>query len=180
MECPIEEWLYGFARRSAAVATLLCVHATVVRCRSPSGAGRECENGETKASDRSTGLDGRGLVILHNLLGWEAQRWPPWRVAVRRSLGAGRECENGENKRPTVAPAWTGEAWSYYITCWGEYTTGTKLVGPDVVTTTGMLRRWVEKIPHSRSGQDWRKIRLGAVVTAGNSGTRRWETRQIA
>ena len=36
-------------------------------------------------------------------------------------------------KRPTVALAWTGEAWSYFITRWGEYKTGTKLVGHDVV-----------------------------------------------
>ena len=36
-------------------------------------------------------------------------------------------------KRPSVALAGTGEAWSYFITRWGEYKTGTKLVGPDIV-----------------------------------------------
>ena len=36
-------------------------------------------------------------------------------------------------KRPTTALAGTGEAWSYFLTRWGPYKVGTKLVGPDVV-----------------------------------------------
>ena len=52
-------------------------------------------------------------------------------VAVPRALGANAKIE--KLKRPTVALAGTGEAWSYFITRWGEYKTGTKLVGHDVV-----------------------------------------------
>ena len=52
-------------------------------------------------------------------------------VAIPRALGANAKME--KLKRPTVALAGTGEAWSYFITRWGEYKTGTKLVGHDVV-----------------------------------------------
>ena len=52
-------------------------------------------------------------------------------VAVPRALGANAKME--KLKRPTVALAGTGEACSYFITRWGEYKTGTKLVGHDVV-----------------------------------------------
>ena len=52
-------------------------------------------------------------------------------VAVPRALGANTKME--KLKRPSVALAGTGEAWSYFITRWGEYKTGTKLVGPDIV-----------------------------------------------
>ena len=52
-------------------------------------------------------------------------------VAVPRALGANAKME--KLKRPTVALAGTGKAWSYFITRWGEYKTGTKLVGHDVV-----------------------------------------------
>ena len=52
-------------------------------------------------------------------------------VTVPRALGANAKME--KIKRPTVALAGTGEAWSYFITRWGEYKSGTKLVGPDVV-----------------------------------------------
>ena len=52
-------------------------------------------------------------------------------VTVPRALGANSKMQ--KIKRPTVALAGTGEAWSYFITRWGEYKTGTKLVGPDVV-----------------------------------------------
>ena len=52
-------------------------------------------------------------------------------VTVPRALGANAKME--KIKRPTVALAGTGEAWSYFLTRWGEYKTGTKLVGPDVV-----------------------------------------------
>ena len=48
-----------------------------------------------------------------------------------RALGANWKMET--IKRPTVALAGTGEAWSYFVIRWGEYKTGTKLVGPDVV-----------------------------------------------
>ena len=37
-------------------------------------------------------------------------------------------------KRPTIALAGTSETWSYFITRWNEYKTGTKLTGSDVVT----------------------------------------------
>lgn len=33
-----------------------------------------------------------------------------------------------------IALAGTAETWSYFLTCWGEYKRGTKLVGSDVVT----------------------------------------------
>ena len=52
-------------------------------------------------------------------------------VAVPQALGANTKME--KLKRPSVALAGTGEAWSYFITRWGEYKTGTKLVGPDIV-----------------------------------------------
>ena len=52
-------------------------------------------------------------------------------VAVPRALGANAKMD--KLKRPSVALAGTGEAWSYFITRWGEYNTGTKLVGPDIV-----------------------------------------------
>ena len=52
-------------------------------------------------------------------------------VTVPRALGANAKIE--KIKRLTVALAGTGEAWSYFVTRWGEYNTGTKLVGPDVV-----------------------------------------------
>ena len=52
-------------------------------------------------------------------------------VAVPRALGANTKME--KLKRPSVALAGTGEAWSYFITRWSEYKTGTKLVGPDIV-----------------------------------------------
>ena len=52
-------------------------------------------------------------------------------VTVPRALGANAKME--KIKRPTVALAGTGEAWSYFVTRWSEYKTGTKLVGPDVV-----------------------------------------------
>ncbi|KAI0227058.1 hypothetical protein LSAT2_022494 [Lamellibrachia satsuma] len=51
-------------------------------------------------------------------------------VAVPRALGANTKME--KLKRLSVALAGTGEAWSYFITRWGEYKTGTKL-GPDIV-----------------------------------------------
>lgn len=37
-------------------------------------------------------------------------------------------------KRPTIGLAGTREAWSYFLTRWGEYKVGTKLSGSDVVT----------------------------------------------
>lgn len=37
-------------------------------------------------------------------------------------------------KRPSIALAGTAETWSYFLTRWGEYKRGTKLVGSDVVT----------------------------------------------
>lgn len=37
-------------------------------------------------------------------------------------------------KRPSIALAGTAEAWSYFVTRWGEYKTGTKLTGHDVIT----------------------------------------------
>ena len=37
-------------------------------------------------------------------------------------------------KRPTIGLAGTDEAWSYFLTRWGEYKTGSKLTGPDIVT----------------------------------------------
>ena len=49
----------------------------------------------------------------------------PW------SLDANAKIE--KLKRPTVALAGTGVAWSYVITRWGEYNTRTKLIGPDIV-----------------------------------------------
>ena len=52
-------------------------------------------------------------------------------VTVPRALGTNAKME--KIKRPTVALAGTGEAWSYFLTRWGEYKTGTKLVGPDAV-----------------------------------------------
>ena len=52
-------------------------------------------------------------------------------VTVPRALGANEKIE--KIKHPTVALAGTGEEWSYFITRWDEYKTGTKLVGPDVV-----------------------------------------------
>ena len=52
-------------------------------------------------------------------------------VAVPRAPGANAKME--KLKRPTVALAGTGEAWSYFITRWGEYKSGTTLVGHDVV-----------------------------------------------
>ena len=76
-------------------------------------------------------------------------------VAVPQALDANAKME--KLKRPTVALAGTGEAWSYFITRRGEYKTGTKLVGHDVPgsrTTTGMLRRRAEERPYSRSWQE--------------------------
>ena len=55
----------------------------------------------------------------------------PLLVAVPRALGANAKME--KFKHPSVALAGTGEAWSYSITRWSEYKTGTKLVGPDIV-----------------------------------------------
>ena len=52
-------------------------------------------------------------------------------VTVTRAPGANAKME--KLKRPSIALAGTGEAWSYFITRWGEYKTGTKLVGPDIV-----------------------------------------------
>ncbi|KAJ8349596.1 hypothetical protein SKAU_G00247260 [Synaphobranchus kaupii] len=52
-------------------------------------------------------------------------------VAAPRAPGANAKME--KLKRPSIALAGTGEAWSYFITRWGEYKTGTKLVGPDIV-----------------------------------------------
>ena len=37
-------------------------------------------------------------------------------------------------KYPTIALVGMGEAWSYFITRWGEYKAGTKLVRSDVIT----------------------------------------------
>lgn len=53
-------------------------------------------------------------------------------VTVPQVPGANAKME--KLKRPSIALAGTGEAWSYFITRWGEYKMGTKLVGPDVVT----------------------------------------------
>jgi len=52
-------------------------------------------------------------------------------VAAPRAPGSNTKME--KLKRPSIALAGTGEAWSYFITRWGEYKTGTKLVGPDIV-----------------------------------------------
>ncbi|KAJ8337924.1 hypothetical protein SKAU_G00368900 [Synaphobranchus kaupii] len=52
-------------------------------------------------------------------------------VAAPRAPGANAKME--KLKRPSIALAGTDEAWSYFITRWGEYKTGTKLVGPDIV-----------------------------------------------
>ena len=52
-------------------------------------------------------------------------------VAVLRALGENAKME--KLKHPTVAIVGTCEAWSYFITRWGEYKTGTKLVRPDIV-----------------------------------------------
>ena len=53
-------------------------------------------------------------------------------TAVSNVPGANAKVE--KLKRPTIALAGTSEAWSYFITRWNEYKTGTKLVGSDVVT----------------------------------------------
>ena len=37
-------------------------------------------------------------------------------------------------RRPSIALAGTAETWSYFLTRWGEYKRGTKLIGSDVVT----------------------------------------------
>uniref|UniRef100_A0AAV2JCK1 Telomerase-binding protein EST1A n=1 Tax=Knipowitschia caucasica TaxID=637954 RepID=A0AAV2JCK1_KNICA len=37
-------------------------------------------------------------------------------------------------KRPSIALAGTAETWSYFLTRWGEYKRGTKLIGSDIVT----------------------------------------------
>ena len=52
-------------------------------------------------------------------------------AAAPRAPGANAKME--KLKRPSIALAGTGEAWSYFITRWGEYKTGTKLAGPDIV-----------------------------------------------
>ena len=71
--------------------------------------------------------------------------------ATCHRLGANAKME--KLKRPTVALAGTGEAWSYFITRWGEYKTGTKLVGHDVVAQLLECCDAVraEKRPYSRS-----------------------------
>ena len=37
-------------------------------------------------------------------------------------------------RRPSIALSGTAETWSYFLTRWGEYKRGTKLIGSDVVT----------------------------------------------
>ncbi|XP_029282003.1 uncharacterized protein LOC115004500 [Cottoperca gobio] len=52
-------------------------------------------------------------------------------AAVPRAPGTNAKME--QLKLPSIVLAGTGEAWSYFITRWGEYKTGTRLVGTDIV-----------------------------------------------
>lgn len=53
-------------------------------------------------------------------------------AAAPREPGVSAKME--KIRRPSIALSGTAETWSYFLTRWGEYKRGTKLVGSDVVT----------------------------------------------